>query len=119
MRGADFDWRYRGWEEAGANLGLQRKPRRVAKKANTEKVTGASLAEDTGPDHWPLLKGVEFAVQKGELLGICGEVRGPVVDGKSPRRNPLVGRRTGNVSGSCVGSACARSFHRDWDPLGA
>ena len=88
FRGADFDWKHTGWQHSAANLSLStaaarslsleaqpcsatnsiRRTRRKGRAVADAKSLPESPAE-------PLLKQLRFSVRRGELLGICGEVR--------------------------------------------
>lgn len=90
FRGADFDWKHTGWTQSAANRSL------VAAAAQTldpaapprsgtasfhrrrRRLKRRSVADADSPPESPsepLLKGLRFSVHRGELLGICGEVR--------------------------------------------
>lgn len=63
LRGADFDWRNNGW--------------------NNPTTAVSEPAEEVPSDKpdlmdFPFLKGVQFTLQPGQLLGICGEVKQPL-----------------------------------------
>ena len=61
LRGADFDWRNNGWNNPTTTVSVS------AEEAPSDK---PDLLLD-----FPFLKGVQFTLQPGQLLGICGEVK--------------------------------------------
>ncbi len=85
FRGAEFDWKHTGWTQSAANRSLAAAAAQTLDPA-ADSGTGGSKRQrrkrraignaDSPPESpsEPLLKGLRFAVRRGELLGICGEV---------------------------------------------
>ena len=64
LRGADFDWRHNVW----TNPAIRASDTAESLAAGNHPV-GSDLV------NFPFLKGIQFSLQPGQLLGICGEVR--------------------------------------------
>ena len=88
FRGADFDWKHTGWTRSAANRSLAAAAAQTLDPAAAPGSTNGRLGRrrrrgrsvsnaDSPPESptEPLLKGLRFSVRRGELLGICGEVR--------------------------------------------
>ena len=88
FRGADFDWKHTGWQRSAANRSLSAvaahspipevDPRGGADAFRRQRRKRCAIVDAESPPETPLeplLKGLRCSVRKGELLGICGEVR--------------------------------------------
>ena len=97
FRGADFDWKHTGWTQSAANRSLAAAAAQTLdpaaksgsgtgwvkrRRAKRRSIANADSPPESPPE--PLLKGLRFAVRRGELLGICGEVSVSFVN-RAPR----------------------------------